>query len=84
MILPQAIPPVVPALGNYLVALFKDTPQLAAISVAELMLTAKDIGSDTFRYTEPVTLVGVFFLAMSLVSAGLIRLVEQRLNARYR
>lgn len=84
VILPQAIPPVVPALGNYLVALFKDTPQLAAISVAELMLTAKDIGSDTFRYTEPVTLVGVFFLAMSLVSAGLIRLVEHRLNARYR
>lgn len=82
VILPQAIPPVVPALGNYLVALFKETPLLSAIAVLELMQTAKMMGSETFRYTEPVTLVGLFFLAMSLVSAALIRRVERRLRAR--
>jgi polar amino acid transport system permease protein len=37
IIIPQAIPPVVPALGNYLVALFKETPLLSAIAVLELM-----------------------------------------------
>lgn len=37
IILPQAIPPIVPALGNYLVALFKETPLLSAIAVAELV-----------------------------------------------
>jgi polar amino acid transport system permease protein len=84
VILPQAIPPVVPALGNYLIALFKETPLLAAISALELMSVAKSIGSETFRYNEPVTLVGLFFLAMSLVSAALIRLVEYRLNMRHR
>jgi polar amino acid transport system permease protein len=84
VILPQAIPPVVPALGNYLVALFKETPLLSAIAVLELMQTAKVLGSETFRYTEPITLVGLFFLAMSLISAALIRFVEYRLNARYR
>jgi polar amino acid transport system permease protein len=84
VILPQAIPPVVPALGNYLVALFKETPLLSAIAVLELMQTAKILGSENFRYTEPMTLVGLFFLAMSLVSAALIRLVEYRLNARHR
>jgi polar amino acid transport system permease protein len=47
------------------------------------MQTAKIIGSETFRYTEPITLVGVFFLVMSLVSAALIRLVERALNRRY-
>ena len=73
VIIPQAIPPVVPALGNYLVALFKETPLLSAIAVLELMQTAKIIGSETFRYTEPITLVGVFFLVMSLVSAALHR-----------
>ena len=62
IIIPQAIPPIVPALGNYLVALFKETPLLSAIAVLELMQTAKIIGSQTFRYTEPITLVGVFFL----------------------
>lgn len=84
IILPQAIPPVVPALGNYLVALFKETPLLAAISALELMSVAKELGSETFRYTEPITLVGLFFLAMSLVSAALIRFVEYRLNERHR
>ncbi len=82
IIIPQAIPPVVPALGNYLVALFKETPLLSAIAVLELMQTAKIIGSETFRYTEPITLVGLFFLAMSLVSALLIRGLEELLNRR--
>jgi len=82
IILPQALPPVVPALGNYLIALFKETPLLSAIAVLELMQTAKIIGSETFRYTEPITLVGLFFLAMSLVSAALIRAAERMLNRR--
>ena len=82
VILPQAIPPVVPALGNYLVALFKETPLLSVIAVLELMQTAKILGSETFRYVEPITLVGAFFLVFSLVSAALIRRVEQWLNKR--
>jgi polar amino acid transport system permease protein len=76
IILPQALPPIVPALGNYLIALFKETPLLSAIAVVELMQRAKIIGSDTFRYTEPITLVGLFFLVMSLVSAGAIRMFD--------
>ena len=44
-----------PALGNYLVALFKETPLLSAIAVLELMQTAKILGSETFRYNEPIT-----------------------------
>jgi polar amino acid transport system permease protein len=82
IILPQAIPPIVPALGNYLVALFKETPLLSAIAVLELMQTAKILGSETFRYVEPITLVGVIFLIMSLVSAAGIRWVERTLNRR--
>jgi polar amino acid transport system permease protein len=84
VILPQAIPPVVPALGNYLVALFKETPLLSVIAVLELMQTAKILGSETFRYVEPITLVGLFFLVFSLVSAALIRRLELHLNAGHR
>lgn len=83
IILPQALPPVVPALGNYLIALFKETPLLSAIAVVELMQRAKIIGSETFRYTEPVTLVGLFFLVMSLLSAGLVRVLDGWLSRRY-
>jgi polar amino acid transport system permease protein len=82
VIIPQAIPPIVPALGNYLVALFKETPLLSAIAVLELMQTAKILGSENFRYTEPITLVGLFFLVFSLVTAALIRQFELWLHRR--
>jgi polar amino acid transport system permease protein len=84
IIIPQAIPPVVPALGNYFIAIFKDTPILSAIAVLELMQTAKIIGSETFRYTEPITLVGVFFLFFSLIAAALVRGLESLLALRGR
>ncbi len=80
IVLPQAIPPVVPALGNYLVAMFKDTPLLSAITVVELLQTAKLIGSETFRYAEPITLVGALFLVLSLASAAAIRWTERCLR----
>ncbi|WP_144633395.1 ectoine/hydroxyectoine ABC transporter permease subunit EhuD [Bordetella genomosp. 13] len=80
VVLPQAIPPVVPALGNYLVAMFKDTPLLSAITVVELLQQSKMIGSSTFRYTEPLTLVGIMFLVLSLAAAWCMRRVESRLK----
>jgi polar amino acid transport system permease protein len=82
VIIPQAVPPVIPALGNYFVALFKETPLLSAIAVMELMQRAKILGSQTFRYIEPITIAGAFFLVMSLVAAMLIRFVEQRIALR--
>ncbi|OZI70737.1 ectoine/hydroxyectoine ABC transporter permease subunit EhuD [Bordetella genomosp. 12] len=83
IILPQAIPPVVPALGNYLIAMFKDTPLLSAITVVELLQESKIIGSSTFRYTEPLTLVGIIFLVLSLIAAWGVRRLEARLKVIY-
>jgi polar amino acid transport system permease protein len=81
VILPQALPPVVPALGNYVVAMFKDTPLLSTITVMELLFTAKNLGAETFRYLEPFTLVGLLFLIVSLAAAGGIRMLERRMPA---
>ena len=80
IVLPQAIPPIVPALGNYLIALFKETPLLSAIAIVELLQTAKLIGSETFRYNEPITIVGFILLALSLASAALVRRAERWAN----
>lgn len=80
IILPQMIRPIIPALGNYLVAMFKDTPVLSTITVVELMLQAKNIGSQTFRFLEPITMAGLFFLALSLTFALLVRKLEARLR----
>jgi polar amino acid transport system permease protein len=81
IILPQALPPIVPALGNYVVAMFKDTPLLSTITVLELLYTAKNLGAETFRYLEPFTLVGVLFLVVSLLAAQGVRQLERRLPA---
>ncbi len=78
VILPQAIPPMIPALANYLIAMFKETPLLSAITVLELMNQAKSIANSNYRYIEPMTLVGVFFLVISLFSVVLLRWLERR------
>jgi polar amino acid transport system permease protein len=82
VILPQAIPPVIPALGNYLVAMFKETPLLAAITVLEILQTARLIGAETFRYLEPLTIVGLLFLMISLISSQLLYRLEARFGVR--
>ena len=82
VVLPQAIPPVIPALGNYLIAMFKDTPLLSAITVVEVLQQSKIIGSTTFRYIEPFTLVGLLFLVVSLIAAWGVRVLERRLNRK--
>lgn len=80
VIFPQMIRPIVPALGNNMIAMFKDTPVLSAITVVELMLQAKNIGSQSFRYLEPITLAGLFFLIISLACAAGVRKFETKLR----
>lgn len=77
VIIPQSLPPMVPAMGNYLIVLFKLTPILAAIAVVEVMRQALNIGSHHFRYIEPITIVGIFFLILSLISAVGIHYIER-------
>lgn len=78
VILPQAIPPVIPALGNYLIAMFKDVPQVAMVGVFDIFGEARRIGSRTFRYLEVFTITGAFFMAVSYPSALLVRRLERR------
>lgn len=84
IILPQTIQPVIPAAGNYLVHMFKETPLLASISVVEMMFVSAEIGADRFRYLEPITLCGLLFLLMSLGAAWLIRIVETSYGSRWK
>jgi polar amino acid transport system permease protein len=79
VIIPQAIPPIVPALGNYLIALFKETPVLFVITVLELFGTALQIMGETYRPFEPILLVGLIFLVLSYISSIGVRRLERRL-----
>jgi len=76
IILPQAVPASLPGMGNYLVGIFKDTPMLSVIGVAELMHTANALGSESYRFLEPYTMVGIIFLMISLPTAAGLRVLE--------
>ncbi len=82
VVLPQAIPVVIPALGNYLIAMFKDVPLLATITVLDVLGEARAVGTQYFRYLEPYTLAGLLFLAVSIPASILVRQLEVRLARR--
>ncbi|MER6311471.1 ectoine/hydroxyectoine ABC transporter permease subunit EhuD [Streptomyces sp. NPDC001739] len=79
VILPQAFRRVVPALGNYVIAMFKDTPMLAGITVADMLFQANSISATTFDYLEPITVVGILFVVISYPTSLLLRALERRL-----
>lgn len=82
IVIPQALPPSIAGMGNYLVGIFKDTPMLSVIGVTELMHAANAIGAESYRFLEPYTLVGLIFLAISLPTAALVRLFEDRVRRK--
>ena len=82
VILPQAIPPMIPPLANYLIVMFKETPLLAAITVVELFNAANIYSNSHYKYLEPMTLVGAFFLLVSVPSAIAAIKLERRFSSR--
>jgi len=78
VILPQAIPRVVPALGNYTISMFKEVPLLLAIGVAEIVARAEEQGTSDYRYVEVYTMAGLAFLLLSFPAAILVRRLERR------
>jgi polar amino acid transport system permease protein len=79
IILPQAIPRIVPALGNYLVSISKDVPVLSVVTVLEMLGVAKIIGDRTFNYIVPLSMVGGIYLILTLVASAGVRFLDTRL-----
>lgn len=82
VILPQAIPPMIPPLANYLITMFKETPLLAAITVIELFNAANIYSNSYYKYLEPMTLVGLLFLLVSIPAAYLAMRLEKKYSVR--
>lgn len=83
VILPQAIPRVLPALGNYVISMYKEVPLLLAIGVLDLVGRAREATSESFRYVEPYTIAGLLFLMLSYPAAVLVRRLERRVGYGY-
>lgn len=80
VIIPQALRTTLPALGNYVISMFKDTPFLMVITVTELVRTAQLYGGKNFRYVEAIILAGLIYLVASYFSSLLTRRLEKRLE----
>jgi polar amino acid transport system permease protein len=79
---PQAVRAVLPALGNYIIGMLKDSAILSVITVSELLNQAQSAGALSYRYLEPFTLVGVLYFAISYPSSIGVRRLERRLGRR--
>ncbi|WP_326650091.1 MULTISPECIES: ectoine/hydroxyectoine ABC transporter permease subunit EhuD [unclassified Streptomyces] len=79
VILPQAVRRITPALGNYVIAMLKDTPLIAAIGVLEMLQQSRLESAATFQYTEPLTVIGIAFILIAYPASLLVRALERRL-----
>ena len=80
VILPQAVPPMIPALANLLIGMFKESALLTAITVMELMGQTRTLANESYRYFEPMTMTGLIYLSISLPSALATKALERRLG----
>ncbi|WP_280391318.1 ectoine/hydroxyectoine ABC transporter permease subunit EhuD [Nocardia brasiliensis] len=82
VVLPQAIPRVLPALGNYTIAMFKEVPLLSAIVVLDMVYQIKTVYAADAGGAGPEAwfAVGLTFLALSYPSSILVRKLERRVE----
>lgn len=79
VIAPQMLRTIAAPMGNYFISILKSTPYLAVIGVAEMMGTTLEIASATFRYAEPMVVLGIVFFLLCSAIAWFVRRLEARL-----
>ena len=80
-ILPQALRNAIPAFGNEFVVNAKDSSVLNVISVAELYYQAIIIGGISYRPIEPLIVISLIYLTITLISSKILSIVEKKLDA---
>ena len=83
IVIPQAIKNVIPAIGNELIALIKETSIVSMIGMYDLTMAAKIIGggNNMASYIVPMAVVALFYLAIVYLLTFGIKLIERRLRA---
>jgi His/Glu/Gln/Arg/opine family amino acid ABC transporter permease subunit len=80
VVLPQAVRIAVPPIGNYAIALLKDTSVASIIAAPELMLRARDLASSSYLPMHLFLLAALMYFAMSYPIAIAVRHLERRLS----
>lgn len=80
ILLPQGVRNVLPALGNELVAILKDSALVSALGVQDITQLGKVYSASTFRFFETYSIVALLYLMMTMGLALMIRYLEKRLE----
>ena len=80
IVIPQAIKAILPALGNELITLFKDTSLVSAIGGTELVYFAEAVGAKTYEYMFPYVGIAVMYLIIVMLLTWLQGKLERRLR----
>ena len=79
VILPQVIKRIVPAMGNEVITLVKDTALVSVIGVAELLMVAKERQGALFSFW-PLFIAGAFYFFMNWIVSVVFRQLEKKLS----
>lgn len=81
IILPQTWRITLPPLGNYAIALLKDTAVVSAIAAPEIMFYARNLVTSTFETTLVYVLAALLYFVLSFPLARLVERFERRQRA---
>jgi polar amino acid transport system permease protein len=81
VVLPQALRNILPALGNELVVVIKESSIVSIIGIAELMYKADTVRGITFRPFEPLLVAAFIYFLMTFPLSKLLAYVERRLRS---
>lgn len=83
VVIPQAIKNVIPAIGNELIALIKETSIVYMFGIYDLTMVATIIGggNEMSSYLVPMCVVALFYLGIVYLLAFFISMIEKRLRA---
>ncbi|WP_327097551.1 amino acid ABC transporter permease [Nocardia vinacea] len=67
VIIPQAMPSIIPATGNQVIGMFKETSLVSVLGVAELLQSAQLIYARTYETIPLLIVASLWYLAMTLL-----------------
>ena len=79
IILPQAFKNVLPAIGNEMIALLKETSVAGYVAVQDLTKAANQIKNTTYDQINPILLVALVYLLIVILLTKLLSIMERRL-----
>ncbi len=84
IIFPQAVKNILPAIGNEVIVMIKNTSLASTSFIGELMTAYKKVQSSTFLALEPLTISGILYLFLTITLSRATHHLEVRLKANER